>query len=340
MLVVSMAVADRAGAQGRWTVRTSPHVDLWLHSFALISADSSPVPLYLRGYRDSAMVQRKRANVLTSLDGNRDALAKRLAESPAYLQAQFLPFQFSSWDEMRGAAEKFLQFAGEPRRAPNQQVAEQVALFAGVFSSPADRDWLRLFLASAQDENARWFASEHSRQLASLTAITSTVDTAWTNSYRAKFERFLNNTSQRNGEMLLSLVIGGEGRAGNGRDRGTVVAVTWPTKVANAREAIVVFAHEVTGSLVGGIVTDNVTPAEQREGIADRYVSIGQTRAGALLLEKIAPELVEPYMRYYLAQAGALVTGDVPAAFSRTFALPKAITDALQRQIDIVLGGI
>jgi len=30
----------------------------------------------------------------------------------------------------------------------------------------------------------------------------------------------------------------------------------------------------------------------------------------------------------------------LPSAFSRTFALPKAIVDGLVRQIEIVLGGI
>jgi hypothetical protein len=64
-------------------------------------------------------------------------------------------------------------------------------------------------------------------------------------------------------------------------------------------------------------------------------------RAGALLLERIAPELLDAYMRYYLKQAGAAASDtSVSARFLRHFELPVTIRDALQRQIEIVLGGI
>lgn len=333
-------VTSTAPAQGtlRWSVGTAEHVDSWLHAFALISTDTTRVPLYRRGYRDSLMTVRSRANVLTALDGNRAALAARLAESPAYLQAQFFPFEFGSWEELRGAAEQFLQFQGNPGRAPDQNTANRIALFASVFTTAADREWLRLFLASAIDERARFFAAEHARARTERAATVAAVSALWQDSYRARFERFLTNTSQRNGELLLSLPLGGEGRTTSSSGRGALVAVTWPARADDAREAILVMAHEITGSLVGGVVSDNTTPAEKREGVSDRYVSAGQVRAGAMLLEKVAPELVEPYTRYYLQQAGSTERGT--AAFGRVFALPQGIVDGLMRQIEIVLGGI
>lgn len=324
----------------QWPVRTSAHVDLWLHSFALISTDTILVPLYRRGYRDSVSAVRSRGNILTSLDGNRETLARGLAASPSYLQAQFLAFEFVSWDAMRGAAEQFLQFQGEPRRSPDEATAARVAQFASIFPTPADREWLRLFVASVQDENTRWFAGEHARLVRDRARVTAAVETLWINSYRTKFERFLNNTGQRFGDMLLSAPVGGEGRAGNGQNRQTVVAVGWPGRVEDAREALLTFAHEITGSLVGGVISDNTTPAEKRDGQGDRFVAIGQVRAGALLLEKVAPELLDGYMRYYLSQSGTRADGGANAAFERLYRLPPAIVSALQRQIDIVLGGI
>jgi hypothetical protein len=332
--------APSPAVQTRWRTTTSPHLDLWLHAFASISDDSSLVPLYRKGYRDSVKAARAQSNTLSALDGNRATLAARLATSPQYLPAQFLPFEFGSWEEMKLAADRFLQFEGEPRRASDQNTASRVALFASIFSTPADREWLRLFMASAHDENTRWFAAEHQRVSRERQAVVSAVDTLWSRTYQAKFERFLNNTGQRNGEIVLSLPLGGEGRTGNGRERQTVVAVTWPGRAEDAMDALLVFAHEITGSLVGGVVTDNTTPAEAREGLSDRYVASGQTRAGAMLLAKVAPETLEPYMRYYLGQAGVRSGGSVADTFARTFALPKAITDGLLRQIEIVLGGI
>ncbi len=323
----------------RWPVRTVPHVDLWLHAFAMLSDDSSAVPLYRRGYRDSITVIKNQRNLLTALDGNRETLMKGLRRS-GYLGAQFLPFVFANWEEMRASAEQFLQLDGEVRRAPSREAAMRMQPFAATFASAADREWLRLFLTGVQDEGTRFFLPEHQRMLRERASTITVVDSLWQKVYRDKFERFLNNTSQRQGDMVLSLPIGGEGRTGPGYTGRTMVAVTYPARPADAVQVLLVFAHEATGALVGPVVGDNTTPAEQRSGVADRYVSSAQVQAGAMLLAKLAPELLAPYQRYYLAQAGQRVEGAMAAAFERSFPLPSIIRDALSRQIDIVLSGI
>lgn len=329
----------------RWPVKTAAHVDLWLHAFAMVSNDTFPVPLYRRGYRDSLTVLKNSANLLTSLDANRSSLAARLAASPAYLQAQFLPLDMANWDVLHAFAERFLTYEGETGRALDPETRARVAQFASIFPSPADRDWLRLFVNGVQDEQARFFTSEHSRLVRSRTAVITAVDSLWQRVYRQKFDRFLTNTAQRNGDILLSVPIGGEGRAGTGRDQRTIVVVPFPATVADANEVVLVFAHEITGTLVGSVVADNTTPAQQRAGAADRLVMFGQVRAGAMLLERIAPELLDAYMRFYLTQAGAPPGASASGAaltamFNRRFELPAAIIDALDRQLDIVLGGI
>ena len=325
----------------RWPVRTAEHIDLWLHAFALISEDTTRVRLYRIGYRDSLVVVKNQRNVLTSLDANRPTLAKRLATTGGYLPAQFLPFEFANWDAMKYAIERFLQFEGDPRRAPDRETQARVALIASMFPTSADREWLRLFLAGVLDEQERFFNAEHSRLVRTRASVITSVDSIWQQVYRAKFERFLNNTSQRQGDLLLSLPIGGEGRTATGPNRQTMVAVPFPARSEDAVQVLYVLAHEITGSLVGTIVTDNTTPADQRAGTADRYVSMGQVQGGAMLLAIIAPELRDGYLRFYLAQAGVrATTADASSVFDRTFALPAAIRDALQRQIDIVLSGI
>jgi hypothetical protein len=60
-----------------------------------------------------------------------------------------------------------------------------------------------------------------------------------------------------------------------------------------------------------------------------------------LLLQRVAPELVRPYMMYYLSTAGlAGIAGDPATTFANTFPLPQNIVDAIDRQIEIVLAGI
>lgn len=327
----------------RWPVKTAEHIDLWLHAFAMVSDDSAAIPLYRRGYRDSMTVVKNRANVLTSLDTNRSVLSRRLRESPTYLQAQFLPLDMANWDVLRAFGNRFLEVDGDPKRVKDRETGARIAQFAAIFPSAADRQWLRTFLDGVADEQLKFFADERARAVRSRVAVITAVDSLWQRVYRPRFERFLTNTGQRSGDIVLALPVGAEGRSGVGRDRQTVVVVPLPERVADAREVILVFAHEVTASLVGSVIGDNTTPAEQRAGVADRYVAIAQVRAGAMLLERVAPELLDAYLRYYLAQVGGLRTDEgasLASAFAARFALPNAIHDALQKQIEIVLGGI
>ena len=59
---------------GQWTVDSREHVDLWLHSFALLESDSNRVPFFRRGYRDSVLAARKRASVMSMIDANRQLM--------------------------------------------------------------------------------------------------------------------------------------------------------------------------------------------------------------------------------------------------------------------------
>jgi hypothetical protein len=329
----------------RWPVRTASHVDLWLHGFGLLTTDTTPIPLFRRGYRDSMIVLRNRANVLTGLDANSDSLRSRLARSPALQNAQFAVFSFPTWESLSGAIDAFFAAEGDPRRATSQERAAEINFLASQFPTPADRTWLRRFWDGLLDERrafyeAWWTATQRDRSL-----VQDAILASWETTYRAKFQRFLNATNQRSGELLLSLPLGPEGRVASGREGQTVVAVPLPGRQQDAREALVVFAHEVTGSTVASAVDDHTTPAQKRDGSAARLVGLAQARAGALLLEALAPELVAPYARYYLAQGGhrVPVSGTDAAlldALARAYPVPTDITDAIRRQIEIALAGI
>jgi len=97
----------------KWPIRTREHVDLWLHGFAMISGDSSPVPLFRRGYQGTLTMARTKANAVTDLDVNRDALAKRLRENPSLINAQFLVFSFQNWDDLVAAVDAFMTWSSK-----------------------------------------------------------------------------------------------------------------------------------------------------------------------------------------------------------------------------------
>lgn len=335
------AAGPAPAPQVRWAVKRAEHVDLWLHSFAVVSNDTAAVPLFKRHYRDSITAGKTRRNILSSLDANRATLEKRIAANPALINAQFVALQFTNFAELQKAIESFLQFQGDATKAPDRNTSVVIAQLAQSFPNAADREWLRLFLAGVIDEKSRFYDAEYLRSSNARAATLAAVDSLWQKVYRPKFDRFLNNTSQRNGEMLLSLPLGGEGRTGVGPIGQPLVAVPFPERPADAVQSIFVLAHEVTGNLVGTVVSDNTTPAQQRDGMTGMYVSFGQVLGGLMLLQKVAPELAEPYARYYLAQGGMPVpSSNAVAALKLAFPLPTAISDALAKQIEIVLAGI
>ena len=324
-----------------WAIRTRQHVDLWLHGYALLQRDTARVPFFRRGYRDRMLAERRQLGVTTALDLNMERLTQRLSANPGLVNGQFVPLYFASLDDLRRAVDLFIRVQGDPRGAGSQEGAFYVALLAASFPAAADREWLRVFVQSLVEENERFYrqywASAHRARAPALAA----VEALWRDTYGRRFERFLANSQQTRGEILLSLPLDGEGRTITATPgRPGITAVQFPDAAATAVEAFYVFAHEAVIPIVTTAINDNVTPAEQRSGVADRYAGHAAVRGGALVLDRVAPELTEGYMRYYLRATGAAPGANIRAAFAAAFPLPELILNAATRQLEVVLGGI
>ncbi|MGI9043639.1 MAG: hypothetical protein ACR2GK_05885 [Gemmatimonadaceae bacterium] len=323
-----------------WPIRTQHHVDLWLHGFAMISDDTTLVPYFRRGYKAEMNDLRRRANVSTQLDANMTRLRERFAVRSDLVNAQFVAQYFNNLDEMSRALDIFQRADGNPRAAGDRETAELIALLAGYFPLPADRDWARLYLQSISDENTRFYRSYWDQQQRERAPVVTEVTSQWQSTWKPRFQLFLNNTQQSGGEILLSLPLNGEGRTlTSGRTQNSV-AVGFPARSADAREAIYVVVHEIVGQITATAVRDNVTPNDARLGLADRYIAVGAVRAGAMLIQKVAPELLDGYARYYLAAANRPAGTNPVTSMTQVYSLPVGIRDAISRQIDVVLGGI
>ena len=332
------AVAGQPGVT--WPVATRAHIDLWLHGFALISEDTGRVPLFKRGYATRIAEIKSRGSVQTSLDVNRDRLRARYATNRVLLNAQFLAMRFGSWEDLRQAIDLFLRAEGDPGRAGDRLAQEIIATFAQTFSTPADREWLRLFALSLNDENERFYRSWWTQRQSDLAPVKDRVQSMWAETYRARFQPFLNNTQQQAGDWILSLPINGEGRAFTFEKRSNLIVGTLPESRDVAADAIYVFAHEAVYGVASSAVTDNTTPNDRRSGVTDAFISAAAVRAGYLLLERVSPDLAPGYARYYLREAAAPTTGDLSAALASAFPLPEAIREAINRQLAVILGGI
>ncbi|MFL5550267.1 MAG: hypothetical protein ACJ77Q_07255 [Gemmatimonadaceae bacterium] len=323
-----------------WPIKTREHVDLWLHGFAMLQEDTTFVPFFRRGYSTNMTVVKNRANVVSQLDANRDRLRARLAINPALINAQFVPLAFASWDDLNRAADLFVRSEGNPRAASSLEQANAIALLAAYFQTAADRDWFRLFVQALNDESSRFYHSYWQQQQRERSNVLELVDTLWQRTYRPRIQRFLNNTQQAQGVVLLSLPLDGEGRSVTSGKQANTITVTFPDRPGDAVEAIYVIAHEVVSGVAATAVSDNVTPEQRRQGLAERYQSAAAVRGGALLIQRTSPEILDGYMRYYLRSVNRSPGANVQSTFTATFGLPDPIRDALVRQLDVVLGGI
>lgn len=339
--VSSGTPASSATPSAPWPTVAREHVDLWLHGYALLTRDTATVPFFRRGYRDRMAALKAQRNVFSQLDANRERLSARFAVNPGLVNGQFVPLYFASWQDMQQMVSLFLQAGGDPRASNDPTVQAYLAVLAASFPTGADRDWLRLFVQSLEDERTRFYDGYWQSEQRARAAARSSLDSLWQQVYRPKLQRYLNNTEQDNGEIYLSLPLDGEGRTVNLGERRNAVAVTFPDTPPEAIEAIYVVAHEIVNSVTNVAISDNTTPAEQRSGAVSAYAANTTVRGGALLLQRVAPELVAGYMRYYLRSANrSAPSGDPSSAFERAFPIPDVIRNAIVRQLDLVLGGI
>ncbi len=304
----------------------------------MLQDDSSLVPYFRLGYR-AALLQVRPAG--GQLDANRPQLQRRLSENANLTSAQFLALYFASWDDLRRGADRFIRDGGDVRAARTQEDLRMYATLRTYFPTGEDREWLRLFVQSLDDERTRFFRGYWIQQQQRRASMRSSIESLWTGTYRPAFTRFMRNSMQRDGSILLSLPLAGEGRTLSVGQRDNFVTVTFPAEGEDPRDALYVVAHEVVGTVATAAVRDNASAAEDRSGETAKWTTLAAVRGGAMLLERIAPELLAGYQRYYLTLArqkpGA---GDLSAPFAATFPLPSQIATALQRQIDVVLGGI
>lgn len=335
---IAMASTE-AQDRNPWPIKTREHVDLWLHGFAFVAPDSSPVPLYRAGYRDAMIVARNAASAITELDANADVLRAAIRSRPGLLGAQFVPMAFGTWDDLDRAMEAFIRADGDPRRASRDD-AEVVARLASVFPAQADRDFARRFMASLRSEREKfyhqWWLAETRRRDPALIA----VDSLWRTRFRPALQGFLNHTQQRAGDIILSTVLEGEGRTVSGGNAGATIVVGFPETPAHAADAIYCLLHEVVGSLTAAAVADNVTPAQRRSGAADRFQSLALVRGGAMLAARLGADVETGYQRFYLRASGHPDTADAAATFAAAFPLPEAMLSSIERQIAVAFSGI
>jgi hypothetical protein len=323
-----------------WVVKSREHVDLWLHAWATITDDTAKVPLFRRGYRDAEQVAKNQAGVVTELDANAAKLRDGLARTPALASGQFLALTFETWDQLRAAIDLALRVDGDPRavRGADQRT---VAVVSASFPGREGREWLRLFARGVDDEYARWYRERWRAVQRERAPALAAVDSLLRGRWGATLRPWFANAQAGAGDLLLSPVLGGEGRYVPGDGGAARLVAPLPAAARDAVEALYAFVHELAAAAVSPVVEDHTTPAEKRSGRADEYASHGLVVAGAYVLEALDPGLAEGYVTWYLAQAGvADAPGPALARIEAAFPLPDGLRAALREQVRTILRGI
>ena len=333
--------APSSTAQTTWRVRTAEHLDLWLHGYAMVNPDTTLVPYFRRGYRARIDAVRRQRGVTSLIETNRGQLLARINNNPSLATAgQFLPLYFETYEQMKQVIDLFVRNNGNPGNSQDPNLRTYFAILGGSFQTATDREWLRMFTEAVDDESRKFYHDYWTTEARAHASLVSGAESEWQRTWRPALQRFLNNTQQQNGELYLSLPLGGEGRTIHFGKLQNAVAGPMPDAVPEQEHVLYVMAHEITGTVAATAISDNTTPADQRAGLTSRYEQAAAVRAGAMLLEKTIPGAVTGYMRYYLQQAGRTPPADPRAMFTSTFAITDAIRDALSRQFEVILGGI
>jgi len=351
---VPRSISQEVIGQTPWPVKTRYVVDLWLHGYAMLETDSAGVPDFRRDYRDAMVVEKNSRNITTQLDAHADELRRGLKRNPELLLGQDLVLKEQSWEEMGNDIAAFLtareaaasgkdehpSFLTTWKRAshPSAETTDMMTALGRIYRTDADRAWLRMFALSLTDEHSRFYEDYWRAQQRTMRPVLAAVDSQISGRYLKYFRSYLRGVQLSTGEILLSLPLDGEGRTFLEGQHS--MAIGFPVSPDSSLEAVYSFAHEAAGVVAVEAVQEGTTVAEQRSGVAARYVSAAQVRGGAMLLARAIPELAAGYERHYLSAARVPLSGaDADTAFVRAFPVKQSMIDAMDRKLDSAMRG-
>ena len=343
-----MGAQDRGGAavvrpNGPWPIKTREHVDLWLHGYALVTADTSQVPLFRRGYRDSMIVVRNLARSASRLDTTMAALQQTMAATPALLNGQFYPLHFSNFGTLRVSVQQLTQSKGDLKSIRDRDQQQLVALAANYFGTQPMREFAEQLSVSLESESQRFFHANWLDVQRTRAPVLARADSLWRTAWFPKLSGFLRGTGQRNGEIIVSAVVEGEGRTITASAAGgPSMVVTLPPSLDRTTEVLYGIVHEAVGTFAAAAVTENITPRQKSAGMGDGLQTAAALRAGALLLQRTLPGEVEGYARFYLRAMGRPMpaSGSARSALETALPLPQDMLDTMKKQLDLYLGGL
>lgn len=314
-----------------WRFTVDEHVALWYHGLALTDAGPTgqAVPYYRSGYAAEIDAARRRISGSTPLT---TTLGSRLESSGAIDGLQFLPLYFSSWQQLVQAVDVWNRAGGDPNRASDAQTQAIIGFLSQRFPNASQRAAVVDFVGALEQERTAFFSRWW--QESQPSTVAQEAETLW-RSLQPQMIAFLRYTDAGGGQATLVPALRGEGRAESGR--GVSVAAVGGQEGEDARVIVGRVIHELAYPIGAEAIADAVAPARIREIGEDVLVARAAVRAGAMVIERVAPDLLTAYTADYIRAAG----GD-PARTTliRQFPLPDELVGPLEDAVQLATAGI
>lgn len=335
--------ANRDPAAVRWTVANRPDLDLWYHGLAYTGLDASTgIPLYQPDYVERVVAAKRAAGVYpTPLDRRADEFARQFRTNANFSRLQFLPLYFPSGDALSAAIRAWAQVEGDPRRVQDPGLAQAVAFLSQQFPSANERRVVAAWAQLLEEERRAFYERYHAQRMSEHAGVSSAVQAQW-DQLAPRLQPYLDYMMLNSGELILSFPLGSEGRTLDLGRRQNRVAVGMPA-AGEPADAIWAFIHELAYPLVNPVIQDNLAPAQRREIDEQLLSRRAAIRAGAILLDRVAPESAAEYRAAYLRSAGTAVPASAQErerALARAYPLPDPLPGALADAVERTLGGI
>lgn len=326
-----------------WTVTTRPTLDLWYHGLAYTGFGATPdVPLYQPDYVTRVVAAKRAAGVFpTVLDRRAEEFGRRFAADDRFSVLHFLPLYFDSDEQLFGALQAWIRAEGDPRRVADPRLGAAVQFLSQQIPTQEGRRTVADWLEVLGEEDRAFFATHRRARGAELAGVPAAVQAQW-DRLAARLQPALDYLLLNQGEVILSLPIGSEGRTLQVGPRRHRVAIGMPDPTRPA-DAVWSLLHEQMYALVSGVIEDQLAPAQRREQDEQLLSRRAAVRAGALLLDRLAPEAAADYRAAYLRWAGVTVPAaraERDRAFVQAYPVPEPLPRALAERIDAILEGI
>ena len=293
------AAAQREAAQ--WVVRRDAFAELWYHGLATVGADAyGPLPLYSASHARALREAKRARGLSTRLDSSARALRAVFAGDSSFDALHFVPLYFVGVDP--DAALAALREALTGRQAvkavPLALAARALAVTRPILGARNRQAVLAFVDALAiewrlvvRDERATWRPSP--RMLGEL-------QQDWDSRFAPPLSRYLADGGRSRGTIVVVPALGREGRVVSLRDGASVVMVG-ADSVAGVDDAPLFAAvRELAFSLLDELPPARLTASFDRLD-AEREREVAAVRGGAILLDAVAPSLVESYSRVFVA---------------------------------------